>query len=174
MRPSRSERGAKTPCFSGGGVLAQSDGDKDKKKLGERLIIVGLVLQILFFGFFMIVSAIFHYRISLYPTTRCQTLIVPWRRTLYTLYIASVLILIRSAFRVVEYSQGSDGFLMKKELYLYIFDASLMFLTMVVFNIFHPSQVISNGHKRHSSGPSQDSYEMVVPLDRGGYDRSKP
>jgi hypothetical protein len=157
--------------WQGGGILAK--GSRDNLKLGERLITIGLAIQFIFFGFFMVVSAAFHYRIALYPTVHCQTLIVPWKRSLHTLYIASTLIMARSVFRIVEYIQGSDGFLLKKEMYLYIFDASLMFLTMVVFNVFHPSKVISNRHASHAHGPSQDNYGMMM-TDRGGYEHLKP
>lgn len=57
------------------------------------------------------------------------------------LYFASLLIMIRSVFRVVEYIQGYDGYLLHHEVYLYIFDSVLMFLTMLAFNWCHPSEV---------------------------------
>jgi hypothetical protein len=57
------------------------------------------------------------------------------------LYLASGLIVVRSVFRVVEYLQGFDGYLLRHEAYLYIFDALLMFLVMVLFNVIHPSEV---------------------------------
>lgn len=37
---------------------------------------------------------------------------------------------------------GSDGVLLRNEIYLYIFDAALMALTMVLFNLRHPSLII--------------------------------
>jgi hypothetical protein len=57
------------------------------------------------------------------------------------LYTSSILILIRSVFRVVEYIQGEDGYLLSKEVYLYALDAALMVVVMVLFNVFHPSQI---------------------------------
>jgi hypothetical protein len=66
---------------------------------------------------------------------------IPWQRYLYTLYIASGLILVRSVFRLIEYVQGNAGYLISHEAYLYIFDGFLMFLAMVLFNWEHPSQL---------------------------------
>jgi RTA1 like protein. len=57
------------------------------------------------------------------------------------LYAASVLILIRSVFRVVEYGEGFDGYLLSTEVFLYIFDALLMFSVMMIFLAIHPSEV---------------------------------
>lgn len=131
----------------------QSDVD-----LGQHVIIGGLGIQVVFFGFFIVVAGIFHYRIARFPTNRSQSLSIPWERYLYILYIASLLIMVRSVFRIAEYVMGQDGILLKHEIYLYIFDATLMFLMMVLFNIWHPSKII---HKAKSDDirhlESQDS-----------------
>ncbi|KAF4546735.1 RTA-like protein [Lasiodiplodia theobromae] len=140
---------------AGGGMLAKADTHNDVK-WGERIIIGGLCVQLLFFGLFMIVAAIFHIRISRVPTARVGELTVPWRRFLVVLYVASVLIMVRSVFRVVEYIQGSDGYLMSKEMFIYIFDASLMFLTMIIFNIWHPSRII-NSHTAAGASSDEES-----------------
>lgn len=97
----------------------------------------------LFFGLFVIVSAIFHYRIKAMPSLRSKNLSIPWESYLYILYTASGLILVRSVFRIVEYVMGSDGILLKHEYFLYVFDAALMFVTMVLFNVCHPSRIIN-------------------------------
>jgi hypothetical protein len=36
---------------------------------------------------------------------------------------------------------GNDGYLISHEVYLYIFDALLMFFVMVIFAIVHPSEI---------------------------------
>lgn len=68
---------------------------------------------------------------------------IPWRTSIYVLYAASALILIRSVFRVIEYAMGKDGVLMSNEVYIYIFDALLVFTCVVIFNAWHPSRVVS-------------------------------
>lgn len=68
---------------------------------------------------------------------------MPWRKHLIALYCASVLIMIRSVFRVVEYLQGFSGYLLSHEYYLYVFDAVLMLGVMGLFNVVHPSEVVA-------------------------------
>lgn len=58
----------------------------------------------------------------------------------------------RSVFRVVEYLQGNAGYLLSREVFLYIFDAVLMLAVMVLFNWVHPSQVTEAFHKRKNAG----------------------
>ncbi|KAF4809793.1 Protein RTA1 [Colletotrichum tropicale] len=127
----------------GGGQLAGADTQK-KKDLGQTIIIVGLGIQILFFGFFMIVTILFHLRINRDPTPTSLVVKTPWRRLLQVLYVASFLILVRSVFRVIEYVMGEDGELQSKEVYISIFDALLMLAVSAAFNYFHPSRIISN------------------------------
>lgn len=68
------------------------------------------------------------------------------------LYVASGLIVVRSDFRAVEYLQGFDGYLLRHEAYLYIFDALLMFLVMMLFNVIHPSEVMAVVNAEKDSG----------------------
>ena len=57
------------------------------------------------------------------------------------MYATSIMILVRSIFRFVEYLQGHDGFLLQNEWTLYVFDATLMWCAMVVCAWGHPSEV---------------------------------
>jgi SNF family Na+-dependent transporter len=109
---------------------------------GSHIIIVGLFFQLFFFGCFITVAVAFNVAMHKVPTSRSQSG-VPWRKHLRTLYVASVLIMIRSVFRVVEYLQGFDGYLLSHEQFLYIFDAVLMMCVMVIFNMVHPSEVVA-------------------------------
>lgn len=49
--------------------------------------------------------------------------------------------MIRSVFRTVEYAGGDNGYLLWNELWLYIFDAALMWCVMALLNVVHPSEV---------------------------------
>lgn len=126
-------------------MLGKAKTQKDVD-LGEHIITAGLAIQVLFFGLFVVVSGIFHWRIKAMPSLRSKQLSIPWESYLYILYIASALILIRSVFRIIEYVMGGDGILLEHEYFLYIFDASLMFLAMVLFNVCHPSRIINKAN----------------------------
>lgn len=175
---------------SGGGGI-QAMGTLSAMHTGENLIIVGLFMQLAFFGFFIVVAGLFHYRLLNNKPSRQLTLrccggrnrgrrltassaaapinasitvdhnALPWKRHMYALYGASVLIMIRSIFRVIEYLQGNNGYLLKREVFLYIFDAVLMLLVMVVFNWIHPSEVTEATQRRKTEGAnSMDSMEL--------------
>lgn len=119
------------------------------------MILGGLGIQILFFGFFIIVTLVFHRRVRNAPTPKSVRIIVPWKALLYTLYGTSLLIMIRSIYRVAEYAEGQGGELQSKEFWLYIFDALPMVIVALVLNWMHPSKVISR-HTPESSYAMED------------------
>lgn len=142
--------------FAGGGLLAQG------KSLGNKIIIGGLFIQIIFFGLFIITSTIFHRRMrNAYPFNSLDYhrsasdggLMIPscWKTHLKALYFVSALILTRSIYRVVEYIQSSSqftgsggssgGYIMTHEWTLYAFDFCLMYGTMVILFWWHPSEI---------------------------------
>ncbi|KAL4885783.1 RTA1 like protein [Aspergillus karnatakaensis] len=138
---------------AGAGIM--STGTVDNYEVGENVTVGGLGVQLAFFGFFMISCAIFHHRIRKNPTPAVSITTdnsapfklasLNWESILVALYAASVLILVRSIFRLVEYIQGNDGYLISHEYFMYIFDSTLMFLTMVVLNVAHPGVVLGRG-----------------------------
>ncbi|KAF2178720.1 putative RTM1-like protein [Zopfia rhizophila CBS 207.26] len=123
----------------GGGIMAS--GTPSALSTGEHIVIGGLVVQLLFFGFFLITGITFHVRLCKFPTSKILSRSLPWEKHLYVLYGASVLILVRSLFRLIEYAQGNNGYLMSHEVYLYIFDGVLMLSTMCLLAWIHPSEV---------------------------------
>ncbi|KAG9857421.1 putative C6 transcription factor, partial [Aureobasidium melanogenum] len=121
---------------AGGGMLAQGSSS------GNKIIIGGLVLQLLFFGFFMVSAVVFHRRMSGKPTTKVMAMPLPWKKHLNALYAGSIMILVRSLYRLIEYIQGgSSGYIVEHEWTLYIFDAALMLGTTLVFFWIHPSEI---------------------------------
>ncbi|KAE8343242.1 hypothetical protein BDV24DRAFT_172994 [Aspergillus arachidicola] len=122
---------------SGAGLMVSAD----DPSTGEHVIIGGLFVQIIFFGFFVITAIVFELRMAKKHIGASVEAGRIWRRHMVALYVTSVLILVRSVVRVVEYLDGYDGFLMKHEVFIYVFDALLMFVAMAVLNYIHPSQI---------------------------------
>ena len=110
-------------------------------QIGQNTIVAGLFVQMISFGCFLLLAVLFQIRISKIPTPESMSDLIPWRKHLAALYAASVLILIRSVFRVAEFIQGNDGFILGHEWFLYIFDSVLMLGVMLIFNAVHPSEV---------------------------------
>ena len=129
------------------GAGAQAGGTLDLYNLGEKIIIVGLFVQIALFSGFVAVGVTIFFRLrrslsmsistpaAVEPTAIAA--VVPWRRHLYALFASSTLILVRSIFRVVEYLQGNGGYLVSHEIFLYVFDTLLMVAVMAVFAIWY-------------------------------------
>ncbi|APA09927.1 hypothetical protein SS1G_05817 [Sclerotinia sclerotiorum 1980 UF-70] len=146
---------------SGGGMLATAK-TPDSIQRGQNIITGGLVVQVIFFAFFIVSAGVFHFRITR-GNGGSAAAAVPWQQYLMILYLASTFIMIRSLFRIAEYVQGNDGYLLSTETYIYIFDATLMFIVTVIFNVRHPSAIIQGkGQQYHAAAPtgSRDGYAM--------------
>ncbi|GKZ25824.1 hypothetical protein AbraIFM66951_000776 [Aspergillus brasiliensis] len=114
--------------------------------VGADVVVAGLFIQIVFFGLFIITATVFLWRMQ--RNTSAARLAIPglpWRKHLVVMYVACLLIMARSVFRVIEYIEGNNGYLLRHEVFLYVFDGVLMFLQMVLFNSCHPSGLLSTG-----------------------------
>ncbi|KAJ5580195.1 uncharacterized protein N7459_006180 [Penicillium hispanicum] len=84
----------------GGGYMAA--GTLSAMDVGSNIVVGGLAVQLLFFGFFVIVSAVFHWRVKKHPQAIHDTQNTPsqgaasyptWESIMWALYAACVLIL---------------------------------------------------------------------------------
>ncbi|KAF2675723.1 RTA1 like protein [Lentithecium fluviatile CBS 122367] len=107
-------------------------------KIGEGIVVAGLLVQTIMFGLFAVTAVVFNRRIRHSPTTESSSSSVPWQKSMRMLYIVSALIMARSLFRVVEYAMGNDGYPLMNEWTLYIFDSVPMFAVMVVYYLWYP------------------------------------
>lgn len=115
--------------------------DETSADTGEKIIVGGLFVQIIFFAFFVLTAAVFEVRMARQRVPVSLELQSIWRRHMMALCFTSVLILIRSVVRVVEYLMGYDSYMMKQEVFIYVFDALLMFIVVFTLNWIHPSEI---------------------------------
>lgn len=99
-------------CFliqaMGGGILASAKTSKTRK-LGDNVILGGLILQIVIFGFFLLIVSVYHSRMRAKPTTKSRDMVIDFSRYMTMLYVVSMLITLRNLFRVIEYAMGSKS-----------------------------------------------------------------
>jgi hypothetical protein len=120
---------------SGGGMMAKGQNSGD---IGKKLIVIGLFVQVAFFGCFIIVMSLFVWRIYHRPTPvssslkRTRPAFGNWKHGLTVLVISSIFIFVRSVYRIVEYLQGTDGYLQSHEVFLFAFDSVLIFVSVVM------------------------------------------
>ncbi|KAE8338160.1 hypothetical protein BDV24DRAFT_166539 [Aspergillus arachidicola] len=124
---------------SGAGTMVSNS-----KSTGENIILGGLFIQIVFFGVFLISALVIQRRLARRPTSASAEHNIPWQKHMLALHFSSLLILIRSGFQVAEYIQGSDGFLLQNEVFMYVYDGLLILFVTVVFLAIHPSFIQVN------------------------------
>ena len=129
-------------------------------KKGERIIVGGLFVQLVFFGLFVITAAVFQRKGAAYLKSLPKD--ITWKKHLFALYGTSILILIRSVFRVIEYLQGNNGYLLRREVFLYVFDAALMLGVMVIMNVVHPGDIAIMLKKKNAG---HGDVEMTAPVE---------
>ena len=124
---------------NGASILTKKE--PNSATVGKWVVTGGLIIQVFFFGVFMLISMVFYRRLRQSPTQHAKLIPDLWRLYLFYLYIASTLIMVRSIFRVIEYIQGDDGYLLTHQVFLYVFDSTLMSSVMLLFNIAHPTMI---------------------------------
>ncbi|CCH41200.1 putative membrane protein [Wickerhamomyces ciferrii] len=130
----------------GGGMLATVETVPSNYQLGQNIILGGLGVQILFFGFFVVVEVTYFIRLSRnlqltsYNSTvlngnlkRFPNKLQTWRTILLSLFICSIFVLIRSVFRIVEFKEERGGYISSNEWCIYIFDSLMMLLNGILF-----------------------------------------
>ncbi|KAF7959068.1 hypothetical protein EAE96_002585 [Botrytis aclada] len=133
--------------------------------LGEKVVLAGLFIQIIAFGFFLFTALIFERRMRREPTPESFVVEANWIHHLHCLYVMSALILIRSIFRVVEYAAGQKGYPLMNEWTLYIFDTVPMWIVTVIFLIWYPSQFKIQPESRTSARGLGEEAQSVQLMD---------
>ncbi|VUC33688.1 unnamed protein product [Clonostachys rosea] len=150
-----------TKIFVGGDILSfiiQIAGSimmSSNFSLAKAIILVGLAIQLIFFGLFVFSAALFYQRLDKNPTPTAYRLDAcsskrGWRGVMHVLFLTSVLIFVRSVFRFVEFTGDHDSPMMTSEAYIYICDSLLMFSVMAALLYLHPSEYIQ-AHKNMNS-----------------------
>jgi hypothetical protein len=115
--------------------------DDERAATGNTIVIAGLLLQVFLFIGFMICCLVFHLRYKAHLTDNFAVSDVPWKSCLHMLYWTSMMVLVRNVFRVIEYIMDKEGYLQQYEWPTFVFDSVLMFLVMVAFYIWYPSNL---------------------------------
>lgn len=151
---------------TGGGMLSSGASDPSRVNLGNHILTIGLILQVITFGFFTAASIRFVQKLKHQKTLPAEVLYSPRKRRalMFCLWASCFCIILRkrslycvvlmicmsanakfwylgSIYRIVEFSQGYNGYLISHEIYLYIFEAVPMVPPLVLFNIWHPGKV---------------------------------
>lgn len=121
----------------------------DKTNVGQILMKVSLILQIVVICLFCLLAGTFQHRCSAGGIKSKNVF-----RPLFTTYISTTLILIRCIYRTVEHFDPSNimtgkeknlqelGPMLRHEWFFYVFEATLMLLNAVLWNVLHPRRYL--------------------------------
>jgi hypothetical protein len=100
------------------GSAAQASGAEGARK-GMQIVMGGLAIQLIAFAAFLLTTAVLHRRLIREPTATSERQNVRWKRAVWTLYAVSMLIVVRSLFRFIEFAEGAGGSIYKREALMY-------------------------------------------------------
>ncbi|KAI9685639.1 MAG: hypothetical protein M1820_010767 [Bogoriella megaspora] len=149
---------ATTPLFVVGDIIAfisqlagiglQAARSTTASATGKKIVLGGLIFQLLLFAFFIANIIVFHKRNSRCPTMlSTHPQVSNWKHKIFALYFASGCILLRNFVRVIEYAEGGKGQVTTHEVFVYLFDAALMWMAMAVFVIIHPGTLLKQARR---------------------------
>ncbi|KAF5266714.1 hypothetical protein FOXYS1_2437 [Fusarium oxysporum] len=125
---------------AGGSMMSGANEGNNLMEIGEYVITGGLFFQLAIFGIFIVVVSVFHRRMNRSPTNK------------------SLEPSIRILFRVIEYLDDNDGYLMRTEAFMFVFDATLIWIVMVWMNWYHPSEI---GLLLRNELPVMNGFELL-------------
>ncbi|KAJ7828930.1 RTA1 like protein-domain-containing protein [Mycena olivaceomarginata] len=138
----------------GGSMLTSHDADK--QNLGNKIILIGLALQLASFALFMSLVVVFGFRVKKHfphvwhpkGTGSFRALgaehVDDWHILYYTLAFTCVAILIRSIFRMAEFIQGHTGYISTHEVFFYCFDSLPLWTGMTLYFVVWPPRFLGN------------------------------
>ncbi|EUC30069.1 hypothetical protein COCVIDRAFT_102317 [Bipolaris victoriae FI3] len=146
------------------GSAAQASGPEGALQ-GIKIVKIGLSIQLVAFGLFLVMVVVLHTRLRGSPSSVSERPRVSWEKHFYALYVVSVLIVVRSLFRLIEFAQGPDGHILKTEWMMYVFDASLLLASTVCYAVIHPGRLFRYIRKVDGSA-FENSDDGRVPLNK--------
>ncbi|KAI8629624.1 putative RTA1 domain protein [Xylariaceae sp. FL1651] len=110
----------------------------------SKIVLGGLLAQIGALGIFIFISWLVKQRIKREPTRIIlKDTSVNWKNHFRAIMVVTLLIIIRSIVRTIEYLEGDGGTIMSHEAFIYIFDAAIMCTASVCGKT--PSYAYNNG-----------------------------
>ncbi|KAJ6012266.1 hypothetical protein N7522_002621 [Penicillium canescens] len=132
-----------TFCTQIGGAGVQVTGDAKVMDIGKKVVLAGLIFSLVVFAIFIYITAKFHRRLQQMPTPLINhNPGLHWQRYMVAIYVSCFALMLRNLVRTIQFGAGRTADVNTKEAYIYVFDAFLMFLTMLVLMVYHPGRLI--------------------------------
>ncbi|KAG8738022.1 hypothetical protein FRC11_001670 [Ceratobasidium sp. 423] len=160
-----------------GGAMASIADTLDGAERGGRIMLGGIIIQLVAVILYTILGLEFVIRFSLDRPARSKVMSeqrkhagwinvpngIVWM--LVGLAIATVFIIIRSIYRTIELTDGWNGTIISTEKWFNWFDGAPIVVAMFTFNVFHPGYFLRNLESENrlpaSKNSSTDRVEMA-------------
>jgi hypothetical protein len=135
-------------------LSANTSGKESTQRIGSSLTIAAVTLQLVVILVFFCMAAVFHRR-----CTKAQIRAKNVYTLLTTLYLSMTLILVRSIYRMIEHTgphkieiNNLDSLwklspLLRYEVFFYVFEASLMLVNSLLWNVWHPGRFMASDNR---------------------------
>ncbi|KAI1365963.1 RTA1-domain-containing protein [Xylaria arbuscula] len=134
------------------GSVLPASGEPSAIELSEKLVLGGLIAQVAALSIFILIAWLAQRRIQQMSTPTIvlngEGSVVNWKNHFRAIQLVTLLIIVRSIVRTVEYVQGPDGFVISHEVFIYLFDAALMWLVMLIYAILHPGRLVRDSRRK--------------------------
>lgn len=130
----------------GSGV--QVTGSANVMAIGKKAVLAGLIFSLVVFCLFVWIAIAFHMRLLRDPTMIVvQNPRLNWTRYMWALYASCLALAIRNLMRTIQFGANKESALNTKEVYIYVFDAAFMMVSMAVLIVWHPGLLIKKARK---------------------------
>lgn len=123
------------------GVGLQASPSTSVTHVGKAIVLAGLLFQAVAMCFFLLIGWRLQHCVEQSPST-ISIRLRGWKKHMFALHTVGIAILVRNLVRVIEYAQGSRGFVATHEVMVYMFDAVPILLAMVVYAVVHPGRLL--------------------------------
>ncbi|KAK4050418.1 hypothetical protein OIV83_003488 [Microbotryomycetes sp. JL201] len=160
---------------TGGGMSAMDS--ESTRNIGEKVMIVGLVIQVITFGLFTVLLLVFGLKVrrnfpdqwfvtnseGIRALNFSKAPVRNWRILFWVMAFTTIGIIVRCVFRAIEYGDGYDSFLATNEVFFYLLDALPLWIVMNVYCLFWPGRLL----KRNQSLNVASSYSAPSSVEMG-------
>jgi hypothetical protein len=143
-----------------------------QQQLGSRMTLAALSIQLVVIIIFVLLATLFHKR-----CTQSKSHAKAISATIFTLYTSMALIFIRCIYRLVEHLGNTTididnpasledlSPILRYEWYFYIFEATLMLVNSVIWNIWHPGRYLPRNYRVYLARDGVTEVEMMEEVD---------
>ena len=125
------------------GAALPASGDPSSITKARVILLAGLITQLVALSLFIFTSWHVHHSIKKNPPELLlKDTSLRWQNYFRAIEVVTVLMIVRSLVRTIEYLQGGGGYVISHEWFIYVFDAALMALVMVIFLVIYPGRLV--------------------------------